>query len=115
MGINVSRVKIENLHVNNYESSDSESEDELSSNQNDTIALKLIDESSNVEQLIEIYYKYYDDKYYLKFPEFATNKLRMDRRYVDNMPKLGERKREDVRKWFIDSKISYRDLIWIGW
>ena len=29
MGINVSRVKIENLHVNNYESSDSESEDEI--------------------------------------------------------------------------------------
>ena len=29
MGINVSRVKIENLHVKNYESSDSESEDEI--------------------------------------------------------------------------------------
>ena len=114
MGINVSRVRIENLHVNNYESSDSESEDEMVIG-NNSKAMKLIDESNNIEQLIDIYYKYYDDKYYLKFPEFATNKLRMNRKFVDNIPKLGERTREDVRKWFIDSKISYRDLIWIGW
>ena len=113
MGINVSRVKIENLHVKNYESSDSESEDEIVIDNSN--AMKLIDESNNVDQLIDIYYKYYDDKYYLKFPEFATNKLRMNRKFVDNIPKLAERTREDVKQWFIDSKITYKQIIFAGW
>ena len=42
MGINVSRVRIENLHVNNYESSDSESEDDMVIG-NNSKAMKLID------------------------------------------------------------------------
>ena len=114
MGINVSRVKIENLHVNNYESSDSESEDEIVVD-NNTRGMKLIDESNNLEQLIDIYYKYYDDKYYLKFPEFATNKLGLNTKYLETLPKIDKRTRENVKQWFIDSKITYQQIIFAGW
>lgn len=112
MGINVSRVKIENLNVNNYESSDSESEDEITESNN---LSELIDKSDHLDQLIDIYYKYYDDVYYLKYPEFATNKVGLDKKYLDNLPNLESRTRDNVKKWFIDSKITFKQIIFAGW
>ena len=111
MGINVSRVKIDNLHVNNYNDSDSsDSEDET---QNDFS--ELIDNSTNVGQLIDIYYKHYETEYYLKYPEFATNKLGLDKKHLENLPKFDERTRENVKQWFIDSKITFEQIIFAGW
>jgi hypothetical protein len=109
MGINVSRVKIDNLHVNNYNDS-SDSEDEIQNNFSE-----LIDNSTNVNQLIDIYYEYYDIKYYLKYPEFATNKLGLDKKHLENLPNFEERTRENVKQWFIDSKITFEQIIFTGW
>ena len=119
MGVNVSRVKIENLHVNNnYNDSDSsDSEDEGQSNKliNESDLSNLIEHSDNVKQLIDIYYKYYDDVYYLKYPEFATKKLGLDKKYLENLPKIENRTRDIVKQWFIDSKITFEQIIFAGW
>ena len=58
---------------------------------------------------------YYEDKYYLKYPEFATNKLGLDKKYLKNLPEIEKRTRDDVRQWFVDSKITYKEIIFSGW
>ena len=106
MGINVSRVKIENLHVNNYNDSDSsDSEDET---QNDFS--ELIDNSTNVGQLIDIYYKHYETEYYLKYPEFATNKLSLDKKHLENLQNLMKEQEKMSNNGLLNLKLLLNKL-----
>jgi len=71
---------------------------------------------NTIEEGIDYYYKNYPDKHYFTYPEFAVNKLGLNTKLLDNLNKdVNKRTREDIRQWMINSKITYQELIYIGW
>lgn len=69
----------------------------------------------DVESYIEYMYSEYPEKHYYNFPEFAVNKLDLETSYLEDLPEVSERTRENIRDWMINSKISLKDFIWVGW
>lgn len=71
---------------------------------------------NNVEEGIEFYYKNYPDKHYFTYPEFAVNKLGLDKNLLNTLNSdVKKRTREDIKNWMINSKMTYQDLIYVGW
>jgi hypothetical protein len=74
------------------------------------------DSWNNIEEGIEFYYKNYPDKYYLTYPEFAINKLGLEKNLLESLNNdVKKRTREDIRNWMMDSKLTYQELIYVGW
>ena len=70
----------------------------------------------NLEEAIEDYYLYHPIEYYLKFPEFAVKKLGLETNLLDTLNKdINKRTREDIRQWMKDSKLTFQELIYVGW
>ena len=70
----------------------------------------------NIDDGIKYYYNYYPDKHYLSYPEFAVKKLGLNTNILNKLNKdISKRSREDIRDWMINSKITYEELIYVGW
>ena len=76
---------------------------------------ELFNNCNNVEELIDIYYKHYPIEHYLNYPEFCVNKLMLDKKLLENIPNKDLRTREDIRDWCKNSKITYNEIIYVGW
>lgn len=71
-------------------------------------------EFKDVKELIIHYYQNYPEQFYLGYPEFAVFKLKLDKSYLNGLPKLENRKREQVRNWMFNSKLTLQQFTEIG-
>ena len=70
----------------------------------------------DLEDAIEDYYNNHPQKYYLKFPEFAVSKLKLNKNLLNSLDKdINKRTREDIREWMINSNMTFDELIYVGW
>ena len=68
------------------------------------------------EEGVDFYYKYYPNKFYLSYPEFAVTKLGLDNKILDILnTDISKRSRENIRDWMKISTMSFDDLNWVGW
>jgi len=111
MGITASNIEVED-NVNNVNVSELI---EDCDNANKVNVSELIEDCDNVEGLIDIYYNHYPDKYYLNFPEFCVNKLKLDIALLHSLSPKSERTRDDIRDWCKRAKLTYDDIIYVGW
>jgi len=66
-----------------------------------------------IQSELRNYYNDYPIEHYLKLPEYAVEKLELDRRVLDGLPQV--RNREDIFNWMANQNFSLGDLEWIGW
>jgi hypothetical protein len=71
---------------------------------------------NTIEEGIEYYYNNYPAKHYFVYPEFVVKKLGLDNKLLESLNKdTSKRTRENIRDWMKESKITYQELIYVGW
>lgn len=68
------------------------------------------------DNLIDLYYREYPDKYYKTLPEFIVKKLSLPENILANLSNnINNRTREEIKSWMQYSGITLEELNWVGW
>lgn len=71
-------------------------------------------EYKSAKALIASYYIHYPNDFYLKYPEFAVHKLGLDKKILNGLPKIDNRRREHIRNWMFHSKLTLNQFQEVG-
>lgn len=71
-------------------------------------------EYKSAKALIASYYLHYPTEFYLKYPEFVVHKLQLDKKILNGLPKVENRKREHIRNWMFHSKLTLEQFKEVG-
>lgn len=76
---------------------------------------KARDDYDTIKELVRWYVVHYPNEFFMTYPEFTVNKLRLNNTLLDVLPPLDTRKRSDVRDWMLNMPISVNDWANVGW
>ena len=76
----------------------------------ENICLKI----SNLKYSMEKRYYLKINKYLLRYPDFAVQKIHLDPKLLDKLPPKNERSREQVLEW-MEKHMDVDDITYVGW
>ena len=81
---------------------------------NNSISDIVCEKISNLKYSMEKRYYLKINKYLLRYPDFAVQKIDLDPNLLDELPPKNERSREQVLEW-MEKHMDVDDITYVGW